>query len=1171
MRPKNRTRISYVIKDEYGDRHPHCAGINALALDETTPTESDGQAGGILFTAGRDSVVNSWDCHIDFARHQRLVEEREWRERERELRLERDRSDGYLLPPTSVGVMTPRDSLSRSNARRSRTHASFKVPPFSPRHSAVAFSDDLSSQHSISGPDHSASYPVNASGNSNISDMPLSSSPPQSPRSPTSPTGSGDLYRVNGSRRPESDRFSVHAQHHATLDTPRDGPFSSRDKRSITFNGQAPLHSPMSSAQVRRSESLISVERPSRLSRILSHPTPPSTLRRSYQHHSDWVNDVVLCNNNQHIISASNDRTIYLNSTVTKSDPMLIGHHQDYVKCLAYAKQGSWVASGGLDHRVLKWDVEEGRGHHVGEMAVSEHAETLLETASPKASIYALGCNASGSILASGGPDKAIRVWDFRANRQVMRLQGHSENVRALIISDDGARILSASCDSTVKLWHLSKPHRPMHTYSHFEDSVYCLYSTHPDLDTFWTGGRDGWVTKVSRSKTVDTSDDLLEVVAVCKEDSPVHKLVAINDMYIWTATAKAQVNRWRDIPFQHVDFAESAKVYDTGDEGRVIIPKTSMLTIPNSKALDEASTTHSFRPFSVFYGERMSTVHRRKGTSIYALSTDIGRGDADERPPVEPAWREPDGTIAGTPGLVKCVVLNNRRHVVTQSAVGVVVLWDIIRCVKLKEFPGEFQEVVDAYNTTDWIPPWCSIDIHSGFLVVHLDESTLLDAEVYRDECGVAGASRDSDHKVNLGRWILTLLFEKFIDATLAPEKVVRGSANELLEEEASTEETFAAPVPVKPLRVQSEQWPDASPMLSPLILEAKTDDLPPVSPALTLDDGDDSIGPTLRAEESSSSSGGCTPSSSQVDFSAEPGSANTKPRKNSLVFTIPPPPDTIPPPEAFSAASSLSSLLPIPPAVWNEPPPTEPDTTSHKPTSDHSESAGDSRAEPIPATPDPDGRSTPPSRPASPPQGDKTPSFMDKLKSQVRRRPSSTRSDELLGDTLADKREKRKQEKERGKLGVFKLSVYGDAKVASEAPPSVINDTERTMVPSGSSTRRSRGSNVRLPLTPRKAGPPRTYINEVETPIILVPSAVPVIVSIEESHEAAAFLDAYRAPVGRMGSSLNVERLNAILPLGILDLLLKNKMPPSREIAKITFLLEPAVGSGLPPLPGG
>lgn len=93
----------------------------------------------------------------------------------------------------------------------------------------------------------------------------------------------------------------------------------------------------------------------------------------SMEHHTDWVNDIVLCCNGKHcklckpwkgfwfmfgflVISASSDQTVKVWNTKGFCLSTL-RTHKDYVKALAYAKDKEQVASAGLDRTIFLWDV----------------------------------------------------------------------------------------------------------------------------------------------------------------------------------------------------------------------------------------------------------------------------------------------------------------------------------------------------------------------------------------------------------------------------------------------------------------------------------------------------------------------------------------------------------------------------------------------------------------------------------------------------------------------------------------------------------------------------------------------------------------------------------------------------------------------------------------------
>ena len=51
--------------------------------------------------------------------------------------------------------------------------------------------------------------------------------------------------------------------------------------------------------------------------------------------------------------------------------------------------------------------------------------------------------------------DKTARVWDAEAGKTIAVLEGHSEPVWSAVFSPDGARILTASDDTTARIWRI--------------------------------------------------------------------------------------------------------------------------------------------------------------------------------------------------------------------------------------------------------------------------------------------------------------------------------------------------------------------------------------------------------------------------------------------------------------------------------------------------------------------------------------------------------------------------------------------------------------------------------------------------------------------------------------------------------------------------------------------
>ena len=64
------------------------------------------------------------------------------------------------------------------------------------------------------------------------------------------------------------------------------------------------------------------------------------------------------------------------------------------------------------------------------------------DAAGPKASVYALAVDPLGHTIAAGGPERVVRLWDPRAGKRVGKLVGHTDNIRAMVVSED-ARYVS--------------------------------------------------------------------------------------------------------------------------------------------------------------------------------------------------------------------------------------------------------------------------------------------------------------------------------------------------------------------------------------------------------------------------------------------------------------------------------------------------------------------------------------------------------------------------------------------------------------------------------------------------------------------------------------------------------------------------------------------------------
>ncbi|MEG3889470.1 serine/threonine-protein kinase [Microcoleus sp. Z1_A1] len=154
------------------------------------------------------------------------------------------------------------------------------------------------------------------------------------------------------------------------------------------------------------------------------------------------VNAIALSPDGQTLVSASfgtiriwNVRTGRLMRTLNSV------HTKKSVNTLAVSPNSSILASGGGDNNVILWDLKTGR--------------RMRTIAAHKAAVNAIAFSRDGQTLASGSDDKTIRLWNVKTGSRLRTLSGHAGGVNAIALSRDGKTLASGSQDKTVRLWNL--------------------------------------------------------------------------------------------------------------------------------------------------------------------------------------------------------------------------------------------------------------------------------------------------------------------------------------------------------------------------------------------------------------------------------------------------------------------------------------------------------------------------------------------------------------------------------------------------------------------------------------------------------------------------------------------------------------------------------------------
>ena len=140
----------------------------------------------------------------------------------------------------------------------------------------------------------------------------------------------------------------------------------------------------------------------------------------------------------------------------------IIDANVNSIMSAVFSPNSEELATIGIDGEVKVWNVQTGKlSQSLKERA---YARSNSDTQRHKRTM-ALAYSPDGSILASGGYDGTIRLWDLQQGKLLVSFRGHRNTVASIAFTPDGRNLISGSYDETLKVWRMPDKQRAWNSF----------------------------------------------------------------------------------------------------------------------------------------------------------------------------------------------------------------------------------------------------------------------------------------------------------------------------------------------------------------------------------------------------------------------------------------------------------------------------------------------------------------------------------------------------------------------------------------------------------------------------------------------------------------------------------------------------------------------------------